>query len=338
MATGTQGKPLNRRTYLFAALLLLLVYLLAGFYPFHLQSPSGNEPVNGAVALPKRGVRFRAPGIAYTETAPSWLKDAISTSRFAISLEIRTVDQKQIGPARIFTLSSDRSHRNLTVGQWGPNLSVRIRTPYTSVDGKPAYAVKNVFADLDWHQIDVRIAPGNIEIRVDGETAIIAAMPDQPLKAWDPEYRIALGNELSGDKPWLGDIRKAVVRVGERSFDYLAPGALRFPERFSLKNYHAWKVVPFVDDPDIWAAIRDWAINLLGFVPFGWLVVMLRWPHPGVLLAMVLSAGVSSTIEVGQLLVFSDRFPSTQDIIMNTFGGVLGAWLARRSLYQPNGV
>ena len=39
-----------------------------------------------------------------------------------------------------------------------------------------------------------------------------------------------------------------------------------------------------------WAPVRDWTINLLGVVPFGGLVVMLRWSRPGVFLAIVLSA------------------------------------------------
>jgi hypothetical protein len=287
--------------------------------------------VNGAIALPDQTIQFRAPGIAYTDSAPSWLANAISTSRFEVSLEVRSADQAQYGPARIFTVSSDRSHRNLSVGQWGPNLSVQIRTPYTSVDGLPPYLVKNVFSDPGWHQIQVRIRPGNIEIRVDGDTAISAAMPDRPLANWDPGFRIALGNELSGDNPWLGTIRKASARAGASPIDYLSPGALRFPERFTLKNYHAWKIVPFVDIQDTSAAVQDWAINLLGFVPFGWVVVMLRRPRSGVLLAIILSAGISSTIEAGQLLVFAERFPSTQDLIMNTLGGALGAWFATRS-------
>lgn len=320
----------NQRAYFFATLLLVLVYLFAGFYPFHLKPPANDEQINGVVVVPDRGLQFGAPGIAYTEEVPSWLEDAISTSLFEVSLEVRTADHDQRGPARIFTISSDRFQRNLTVGQWGPNLSVRIRTPYTSVNGTPPYSVKNIFADKDWHQINVRIKPGNIEIRVDGDTPIVAAMPDQPLKDWDPYFRIALGNELSSDNPWLGDIRKAVVRVGDASFDYLASGTLRFPERLTLKNYHAWKVVPFVDVHNVWAAVQDWAINLLGFVPFGWLVVMLRRPRPGVFLAIVLSAGISSTLEVGQLLIFSDRYPATEDVIMNTLGAVLGAWLAKR--------
>lgn len=322
----------NRRTLFIAALLVVTVYFFAGFYPFQLKTPSNNQRENGAVVSAEREFQFHAPGIAYTEKAPSWLKEAISTSRFEVSVEARSAEQEQYGPARIFTVSSDRSYRNLTVGQWGPDLSVRIRTPYTSINGTPTYLTENVFSDPYWHRIDVRIKPGSIEIRVDGDTVTIAAMPDHPLDDWDPDYRVALGNELSGDSPWLGDIRKAVVWVGDSSFDYLAPGALVIPERFTLKDYHAWNPVAFVDAPDKGAAVQDWVVNLLGFIPFGWLVVMLRWPRPGVVAATVLSAGISLTIELGQLLVFAGRYPSTQDIILNALGGALGAWLARRKL------
>ena len=322
----------NRRWLFFAALLMVSAYFFAGFYPFHLKTPTNSQRENGAVMSADRVLEFPAPGIAYTEKVPPWLKDAISTSCFEVSLEVRSAELKQYGPARIFTVSSDRSHRNLTVGQWGPDLSVRIRTPYTSINGTPTYLIENVFADPYWHRINVSIKPATIEIRVDGDILVNAAMPAHPLEDWDPDFRVALGNELSGDNPWVGDVKKAVVRVVESSFDYLAPAALRIPERFTLKDYHAWNLTPFVDAPDIGAAVQDWVVNLLGFVPFGWLVVVLRWPRPGIVTTIVLSAGISTTIEVGQLLVFSGRYPSTQDIIMNVLGGALGAWLARRKL------
>ena len=77
-------------------------------------------------------------------------------------------------------------------------------------------------------------------------------------------------------------------------------------------------------------AMRDWTVNLLGFVPFGWLVVRWRCQRPGIFLATVLAAGISTTIEVGQLLIFNDRVPSTEDILMNTLGAALGAGLPGR--------
>ena len=318
----------KKRVYLFAAVLLTIIYFLAGFHSFHTKIPSEYEIYNGVVSEPDQRLHFRSPGIAYTEDAPVWLSRAIHTSSFELSLDVRTAGQAQIGPARIFALSLNPYRVNLVVGQWGSTLSVRMRNPSTSLNGTPAYAVKNVFDDLDWHQIEIAITPEALKVRVDGKDSVAAPLPDRPLQRWDPDYRLALGNELSGDRPWLGSIRKAVVRVDDQSFDYLAPGALRYPEKLSVKSGRIITIVPFVDADFSRSILLDWAKNLLGFVPFGWLVVMARRPRPGFFLAIVFSAGISITIEVGQLLIFTSRVPSTEDFILNILGAALGAWLA----------
>ncbi len=72
----------------------------------------------------------------------------------------------------------------------------------------------------------------------------------------------------------------------------------------------------------------DWVINFLGFVPFGWLVGMLRRPGSAILLATLLAAAMSATIETAQLLFLVDRFPSTVDLLLNTLGASVGAWIA----------
>ena len=266
----------TRRVYRSSALFLALIYLAVGFYPFHIKPYANTEQDNGAVRLPDGRIQFTMPGIVYTKEAPSWLQEAIATSNFEISLEVRTANLEQDGPARIFTLSSDRSHRNFTIMQWGPNLSVRIRTPDTSDNGLPSFRVMGAFKGLEWHNVHVRIRPKHIEIDVDGRPHTIAEMPERPLKDWNHSYRLALGNELSGDYPWLGEIRKAVVHVGDQSFDYVTSGKLLFPEQFRIKNYHAWQVVPFADISSLSTALRDCIINLAGFVPFGWLVAKSR--------------------------------------------------------------
>jgi VanZ family protein len=76
------------------------------------------------------------------------------------------------------------------------------------------------------------------------------------------------------------------------------------------------------------ATLMDWAINFLGFVPFGWLVGMLRRPRSGIILATFLAAVMSVTIEASQLLFLADRSPSTVDLLLNTLGASVGAWIA----------
>lgn len=328
MAVFMDSLTKERRVYLFFILLCLLSYLLAGLYPFHFKAITSGQLKNGAISTHDQGLYFRSPGIAYTEEVPPWLPHAIATSDLELSLEVRAIDQEQSGPARIFTLSLNTSNRNLTVGQEGSDLIVRMRHYYTSLNGTPNYTIKEVFTDPGWHQIDVRITTKVLEIRVDGDTLATAPMPDQPLESWDPSYRLALGNELSGNRPWLGGIRKAVVRVDTEFFDYLANDALNVPENFTMARDRAIKLVPFVNHQYYRVSFVDWGINFLCFVPFGWLLVMFRRPRSGVFLATLLSAGISATIETTQLLFLVDRFPSTEDLILNTLGGAMGAWLA----------
>ncbi|MGB5450336.1 MAG: VanZ family protein [Woeseiaceae bacterium] len=318
----------KRRVYLFFILLCLLIYLFAGFYPFQFKAISSGQLNNGAILTPGQGLYFQSPGIASTEEAPPWLPNAIATSGLELSLEVRVTDQEQSGPARIFTLSLNTSNRNLTVGQVGSDLVVRMRHGYTSLNGTPNYTIKEVFNDPGWHQIDVRITSKALEISVDGDILAIAPMPDQPFESWDPSFRLALGNELSGNRPWLGSIRKAVVRVGNEFFDYLANDALNVPEIFTMSSDRVIKLVPFLNYQYYRARFIDWGTNFMCFVPFGWLLVMFRKPRSGVFLATLLSAGVSATIETTQLLFLIDRFPSTEDLILNTLGGAMGAWLA----------
>ena len=319
----------KRRIYLIYILLLLLVYMLVGFYPFEFKAIPSGQVNNGVISTPDQGLHFRSPGIAYTGETPPWYPHAIVTSGLELSLEVRTSDREQTGPARIFTFSLDNAHRNLTVGQLGTDLVVRMRHGYTSLNGTPHYAVKDVFTDTGWHLVDIHITSKTLEIRVDGKTLAVAPMPDRHLESWDPDYRLALGNELSGNRPWLGSIRKAVVRVGDESYDYLAPDALHIPETFTMENkYRVIKLVPFVIDGNFTSSLAEWGINFLLFVPLGWLLVMYRRPRPAIFLATITAAGISAAIETTQLLFLFDRYAATDDLILNTLGGAMGAFLA----------
>jgi glycopeptide antibiotics resistance protein len=100
------------------------------------------------------------------------------------------------------------------------------------------------------------------------------------------------------------------------------------PEKFSVEKSRVGQIAPFAKHQINRSIALDWAVNLLGFVPFGWLVGMLRRPRSGIFLATILAAGISATIETSQLLFLVDRFPSTEDLILNTLGGAVGAWIA----------
>ena len=57
---------------------------------------------------------------------------------------VKTASDQQSGPARIVTLSSDTSHRNVTLGQQGKTFEARLRTTATSPNGVPAITTPDV--------------------------------------------------------------------------------------------------------------------------------------------------------------------------------------------------
>lgn len=76
--------------------------------------------------------------------------------RFTLSVVVQTGDTAQTGPGRIVSLSVDPLHRNFTLGQEGPDLVFRLRTPFTGLNGSdPALIVPDVFSELQLRRIVV---------------------------------------------------------------------------------------------------------------------------------------------------------------------------------------
>lgn len=75
----------------------------------------------------------------------------------------------------------------------------------------------------------------------------------------------------------------------------------------------------------------EFAANVVMFLPLGFLLTLLfRHPWYGTVLAIVLSAGV----EVAQIVI-PDRQASLRDVISNSIGAVIGAFLAWLFVLRP---
>ena len=76
--------------------------------------------------------------------------------KFTLSVLVQTSDTSQTGPGRIISLSKDPYYRNFTLGQDGPDLVFRLRTPFTGFNGtKPALKVPGVFSEMQKRHIVV---------------------------------------------------------------------------------------------------------------------------------------------------------------------------------------
>ena len=186
-----------------------------------------------------------------------------------------------------------------------------------------------------WVEIHLAIEPGRLRFsavapesghRVAVETAIAA----EPLRNWDPSYRLALGGELTNERSWLGEIRQARVRTDGTAIDYAADARATLeasPPRFWYARQY-FTLVPFRD-----FNLHDAFVNVVGYVPLGLLFGVWGWLWGGARrgwrrsVALVLAvAVVSATLETLQFFV-PVRHPSTTDLVLNTLGGGIGVLL-----------
>ena len=330
----------NRVLRVLLATAILAAYPIASlspFYPLRWEFP--RKVANGADLPAQGGIRFPTPGIVRSVGPPDWVAAAMRSQRLELVLRLRSFSPDQTGPARIFTLSADPFHRNLTIGQEGENLILRLRTPGTDLNGtgannSPFAQLPGVFrTPAAWVEIHLAIEPGRLRFSAVAPesghpVAFETMLPAQPLRDWDPSYRLALGGELTNERLWLGEIQQALVRTDGNAIDYAAADARDTLEASPAEFWYArqyFTLVPFRD-----FNLHDAVVNVIGYVPlgllfgvWGWLWGGARrgWRRPVALLLAV--AAVSASLEMLQFAI-PVRHPSTTDLLLNTLGGGIG--------------
>jgi hypothetical protein len=299
-----------------------VIYLLFGTYPFNWQDPL---PPNGAVRDRDGTLSFPSPGVARART--TWLPDAARTGRLNATVCARTRETAQTGPARILTFSRDPYFLNFTLGQEGSALIVRLRTGKDGT-GEIERKIPGVFASRAWRKIQMQVEPGALNVFVDGVLRLRQTLEGNPIAWFDASYGLLLGNEMSGNRPWLGDLRCASAGTPGNEVDLLAAGGAVIPWRVE-RLARPPQLIPFRD-----LGAADAVINLFGFVPLGVLAGILLQPgtRTGWVLLWLPALVLSLTIEVVQFTL-PGRFPSVNDLILNCAGAVLGLAIAAR-LFQ----
>ena len=207
---------------------------------------------------------------------------------------------------------------------------IRLRTPNSSPSGTPDYQVRSVFQPMQWRAVQVLVDQSQLTVRVDGRQVLSRPLPASMFQNWNRDFLFAMGNELSMDRPWLGEIAHASVDVGDESFNCLAPGAIDFPDGF-------WKGLKFQFLTPKESRVHDLMLNFLCFIPLGFVLAMSRAGRPAVLRAIVVCAVASLLVESAQIL-FAHRMPSASDWTANTFGGLIGglvAWCVAAGSHFP---
>lgn len=98
----------------------------------------------------------------------SLIQKIVESSQFTFSAVVAAAETEQHGPARIISISKDAYSRNLTLGQRGSDLVLRLRTPLTGNNGRfPELVVPNVFADTNPHHILLTYCNSVVKFYVD---------------------------------------------------------------------------------------------------------------------------------------------------------------------------
>ncbi len=151
-------------------------------------------------------IEIRKGTVIASTRPPTRLLNALKQSNeISVELWFKPANLKQDGPARLVTISKNISERNFTIGQKAANLQSRLRTTRTSKNGMPAIDTTPILSKKLTHAVYVRDSSGNTSLYVNGKK-VKGQMTAGAMSNWDSSYRLALGNELSGERPWLGTL------------------------------------------------------------------------------------------------------------------------------------
>jgi hypothetical protein len=155
--------------------------------------------------------------VASAGAATKVIEGARASNGLTIEAWVKPWDTSQDGPARILTLSQDPYSRNFTLGQglWGSQPSdlydVRLRTTTTSDNGSPSLSTPAGLLTTELtHVVYTRGASGVARIYMGGIERVSGVVGGD-FSNWDEGFRLALGNELTGDRPWLGELHLVAI-------------------------------------------------------------------------------------------------------------------------------
>jgi len=175
-------------------------------------SPLDLEIVDpGAVTwLPGGGISLDTATIVRSAGPATKIIDAVTgTNAITVEAWLAPGSVAQNGPARMVTCSGGLESRNFTLGQGvhggGDDRYVaRLRTTATDDNGTPETSTPtgSLTTDLT-HVVYTRDPSGSVTIYLDSGLAR-SGFTGGTCANWDAGYPLALGNELSEDRPWLG--------------------------------------------------------------------------------------------------------------------------------------
>ncbi|MEQ8787354.1 MAG: DUF1592 domain-containing protein [Pirellulaceae bacterium] len=161
----------------------------------------------GAVRWVDGALLVESPVALVTSQPAKKLIDAIKRSgALTIEVWLKPASVSQEGPARIVSLSADTSQRNVTLGQDKDLYDVRLRATTRDRNGLPSTSTpKKSLQTRLTHVVFTRDASGSAVLYLDGKQ-VAAKRVEGNFSNWDAGHRLSLANEVTGDRPWRGEL------------------------------------------------------------------------------------------------------------------------------------
>jgi VanZ family protein len=357
---------LNQRTAGLISVLMAVGLLIVGMWPFAFR------PLNRVGWLKDRaGLSFLPDGVAYEPEATDWSRGGPPDQPAAFTMEL-WLEPGQVPPTDLFdilTIDDGVVPSGIVLFQWKTELLLRIRDR-ASRRGFREVGPSGVLTEQTPCFINLTVAPSGTTFYSNGSR--LSHYPGFTVPNSRLNGRLILGNAAEGKHPWRGNLFGLAIfnraldasevaqhyalwtnhQAGQLAAETGLAALYRFdegngqwvndlstnrqrlliPERYKVLQKRVLEL-----DPIGMSDLDDIAVNILGFMPFGFVVYgYRRLAKPdgrggNLVWAVCAGATISLAIELTQAWL-PNRTSSINDILTNTLGTFLGALLARKLL------
>jgi hypothetical protein len=163
--------------------------------------------INSSVVLSSAG--------AVSPVPLNMIETCIMSNEITVEVVVQPSNTTQSGPAPIIGNSLDLFNRNFTLAQENDQYVMRLRTTDTDTNGLVSgFDLLGSGAGTTptsmTHVTFTRDAAGNMRFYINGVQTNAGTITGT-FANWDTTYMMAVGNELTGDKPWLGILDHAAI-------------------------------------------------------------------------------------------------------------------------------
>ena len=185
-------------------------------------APAMDLALEGTQLMSAYGIELTGGRAIATAASSRKLFDRIGAQQggsqaYSLEMWIANANTTQDGPARIMSYSRSTGSRNFMLGQSLYQYVIRNRAflAESNNNGTPSMETYDVDQDAQSTLQHVTVTYDQLagrRIYVDGRwTEDIDPIDAGRLWNWDDSHQLVLGNEISNDRPWLGQIRFAAI-------------------------------------------------------------------------------------------------------------------------------